>query len=199
MPQLDRSRVSSAKLLSVVVDGDYYGRSSAAVPFKWESQPGTPIRLFKRSSGSDSDFNSPVSAPLTPPPSYFSASPSSTKLKRANVRSGSLVNKNRSDPSSPVASSSSSSSSTSSVPSSPMRTSDSYGRNSRRPMWYGSRHYNAKSSGCYGSIIKLFLRDVNSVFYSTPHVSKAWFEGIMHGSLLVRRFSNYSKSDHVWF
>ncbi|KAJ0244894.1 hypothetical protein HA466_0184180 [Hirschfeldia incana] len=158
MPQLDRSRVSSAKLLSVVVDGDYYGGSSAAVPFKWESQPGTPIRLFKRSSGSDSDFSSPVSAPLTPPPSYFSASPSSTKPKR--VHSGSLVTKNRSVPSSPVASSSSSSSSTSSVPSSPRRTSDSYGGNSRRSMLYGSRHYSAKSSGCYGSIIKMFLRDV---------------------------------------
>ncbi|KAJ4915233.1 Uncharacterized protein Rs2_00783 [Raphanus sativus] len=166
MPQLDgldRSRVSTAKLLSVVVDGDYYGGSSAAVPFKWESQPGTPMRLFKRSSGSDSDFNSPVSAPLTPPPSYFGASPSpsSTKPKRANVRSGSLVHKNRSVPSSPAASSSSSSSSMSSVPSSPMRTSDLYGRNSRTPMWYGSKHYNAsRSSGCYGSIIKLFLRDV---------------------------------------
>ncbi|KAF8094061.1 hypothetical protein N665_0371s0040 [Sinapis alba] len=161
MPQLDRSRVSTAKLLSVVVDGDYYGGSSAAVPFKWESQPGTPIRLFKRSSGSDSHFNSPVSAPLTPPPSYFNASPSSsTKPKRANVHSGSLVNKNRSLPSSPAASSSSSSSSTSSVPSSPLRTSDSYGRNSRRSMLYGTRHYNAKSSGCYGSIIKMFLRDV---------------------------------------
>ncbi|KAG2324040.1 hypothetical protein Bca4012_038404 [Brassica carinata] len=159
MPQLDRSRFSTTKLLSVVVDGDYYGGSSAAVPFKWESQPGTPIRLFKRSPGSDSDFSSPVSAPLTPPPSYFGASPSSTKPKR--VHSGSLVNKNRSVPASPAASSSSSSSSTSSVPSSPRRTtSDSYGRNSRRSMLYGSRHYNAKSSGCYGSIIKMFLRDV---------------------------------------
>ncbi|CAH8339741.1 unnamed protein product [Eruca vesicaria subsp. sativa] len=159
MPQLDRSRNSTAKLLPMMLDGDYYGGSSAAVPFKWESQPGTPIRLFKRSSGSDSDFNSPVSAPLTPPPSYFNASPSSTKPKRANVHSGSLVNKNRSVPSSPRASSSSSSSSTSSVPSSPLRTLDSYGSNSRRSVLYGSRHYNAKSSGCYGSIIKMFLRD----------------------------------------
>ncbi|CAH8251412.1 unnamed protein product [Arabidopsis lyrata] len=171
MPQLDRSRVSTTKLiLSVVVDGDYYGGSSAAVPFKWESQPGTPRRLSKRSSSSgfdsDSDFNSPVSAPLTPPPSYFYAYPSSTKPAnpKTNTLFGSLLPKNRSVPSSPASSSSSSSS----VPSSPLRTSDLSRRNRRkRSMWfesassldYGSNHYNnAKSSGCYASIVKVLLR-----------------------------------------
>ncbi|KAG7653353.1 hypothetical protein ISN44_As01g006290 [Arabidopsis suecica] len=172
MPQLDRSRVSTTKLiLSVVADSDYYGGSSAAVPFKWESQPGTPRRLSKRSSSSgfdsDSDFNSPVSAPLTPPPSYFYASPSSTKPvnpRKTNTLFGSLLPKNRSVPSSPASSSSSSSS----VPSSPLRTSDlSRRRNRRRSMWfesassldYGSNHYNnAKSSGCYASIVKVLLR-----------------------------------------
>lgn len=173
MPQLDRSRDSTTELiLSMVVDGDYYGGSSAAVPFKWESQPGTPRRLFNRSSfsrfDSDSDFSSPVSAPLTPPPSYFYASPSSTKpvnSKKTNTLFSSLLPKNRSSPSSP-----SSSSSSSSVPSSPLRTSDlCRRRNRRRSMWfesgssldYGSNRYNnAKSSGCYASIVKVLLRDV---------------------------------------
>ncbi|CAA7026373.1 unnamed protein product [Microthlaspi erraticum] len=156
----------------VVVDGDYYGGSSAAVPFKWESQPGTPSRLFKRSSASgfdsDSDFSSPVSAPLTPPPSYFNASPSSTKSvnpKKNNSHFRSLLAKNRSALSSPAASSSSSSSSTSSVPFSPSRN----GRNNRRSVWlgsaysldYGSNHNNnaKSSSGCYASIVKVLLRD----------------------------------------
>ena len=182
MPQLDRSRVSSAKLLSVVVDGDYYGRSSAAVPFKWESQPGTPIRLFKRSSGSDSDFNSPVSGPLTPPPSYFSASPSSTKPvnpRKPNTHLGSVFNKNRVTPSSPAASSSSSSSTTSS----PLRTHDLYGRNSPRSLWSGSKHYRAKSSGCYASIIKVFLRDVKwflfTLFVILEIICEATFPGFI--------------------
>ncbi|VVA90244.1 unnamed protein product [Arabis nemorensis] len=145
MPQLDRS--SLELIVSVVVDGDYYGGFSAAVPFKWESQPGTPRRLFKRSSpsglDSDSEFNSPVPAPLTPPPSYFQASPSSTKPKKANTPFGSLLPKNRS----------------------------SLSKNRRRSMWlgpassfdYGSNdnnNNNVKSSGCYASIIKVLLRDI---------------------------------------
>ncbi|EOA36113.1 hypothetical protein CARUB_v10011615mg [Capsella rubella] len=185
--EMDRSRVSTAKLLTLVVDGDYYGGSSAAVPFKWESQPGTPRRFFKRSSlsgfDSDSDFSSPVSSPLTPPPSYFYASPSSSSTttkpvnpKKANTLFGSLLPKNRSSPSSPVSSSystSSSSSSTrspsSSVPPSPSRTSDSSRRrNRRRSMWsesassldYGSSNHYARTSGCYASIVKVLLRDV---------------------------------------
>ncbi|KAL1202057.1 hypothetical protein V5N11_015002 [Cardamine amara subsp. amara] len=168
MPQLDGSRVSTTELiLSVVVDGDYYGGSSAAVPFKWESQPGTPRRLFNRSSfscfDSDSDLNSPVSAPLTPPPSYFYSSPSSTKPvnpKRTTTLFGSLLPKNRSSPSSPASSSSSSSS----VPSSPLMASElCRRRNRRRSMWFesGSSHYNnGKSSGCYASIVKVLLRYV---------------------------------------
>ncbi|XP_010475444.1 PREDICTED: putative protein TPRXL [Camelina sativa] len=182
MTQLDRSRVSTTKLiLSVVVDGDYYGGSSAAIPFNWESQPGTPRRFFKRSSlsgfDSDSDFNSPVSGPLTPPPSYFYTSPSSTKTpvnpKKTNTLFGSLLPKNRSSPSSPASSFTSSSSTrshSSSVTSSPLRTSDSCSRRNRRrsmlfdsaaSLDYGSNHYtNAKSSGCYASIVKMLLRDV---------------------------------------
>ncbi|ESQ36218.1 hypothetical protein EUTSA_v10008904mg [Eutrema salsugineum] len=174
MPQVDRSSFSTAKLLTVIVDGDYYGGSSAAVPFKWESQPGTPRRLFKRSSSSgidsDSDFTSPISAPLTPPPSYFYACPSSStnpaNPKKTNTHFGSVLLKNRSAPSSPAASSSASSSATSS----PLRTPDLYGWNSRRSMWFGSsasslsydsKHCQAKpSSGCYASLVKVLLRDL---------------------------------------
>ncbi|KFK43010.1 hypothetical protein AALP_AA1G067500 [Arabis alpina] len=172
---MDNSMASTTKLiLSAAVDGDYYGGSSAAVPFKWESQPGTPRKLFKRSSSSgfdsDSDFNSPVSAPLTPPPSYFHAPSSSTKPKKTNTLFGSLLPKNRSSLSSP-ASCSSSSSSSSSIPTSPLRTSELCCRkNRRRSMWlasassfdYGSNHSNnnVKSFGCYASIIKVLLRDV---------------------------------------
>ncbi|XP_007033579.2 PREDICTED: uncharacterized protein LOC18602255 [Theobroma cacao] len=42
----------------------YYGGVSGAVPFMWESQPGTPKYTF-------SDASLP---PLTPPPSYYSKS-----------------------------------------------------------------------------------------------------------------------------
>lgn len=44
----------------------YYGGAPRAVPFRWESQPGTPIRDFA-SSDAGSSF-----PPLTPPPSYHS-------------------------------------------------------------------------------------------------------------------------------
>ncbi|XP_030456918.1 uncharacterized protein LOC115677808 [Syzygium oleosum] len=44
----------------------YYGGAPRAVPFQWESQPGTPIRDFA-SSDAGSSF-----PPLTPPPSYYS-------------------------------------------------------------------------------------------------------------------------------
>ncbi|KAL3530960.1 hypothetical protein ACH5RR_010282 [Cinchona calisaya] len=39
----------------------YYGDSSVAIPFRWESQPGTPKVNF---------HESPPLPPLTPPPSY---------------------------------------------------------------------------------------------------------------------------------
>ncbi|CAF2051849.1 uncharacterized protein BNAA09G49600D [Brassica napus] len=148
MSQQDRPSASTTNLLPVVMNGDYYGGSSAAVPFKWESQPGTPRQR-----------HSPVSPPLTPPPSYFYASLSSTKPvnpRKPNTHLGSVFNKNRVTPSSPAASSSSSSSTTSS----PLKRHDLYGRNSPRSLWSGSKHYRAKSSGCYASIIKVFLRDV---------------------------------------
>ncbi|KAJ8476035.1 hypothetical protein OPV22_019762 [Ensete ventricosum] len=41
----------------------YYGVAAGAVPFQWESEPGTPKNIV-------SDGNLP---PLSPPPSYFSS------------------------------------------------------------------------------------------------------------------------------
>ncbi|XVF84201.1 hypothetical protein PTKIN_Ptkin17bG0006400 [Pterospermum kingtungense] len=56
----------------------YYGGVSGAVPFMWESQPGTPKYTF-------SDTSPP---PLTPPPSYYSKS--SSKPTKKQSRSGFL-------------------------------------------------------------------------------------------------------------
>ncbi|XP_016901982.2 uncharacterized protein LOC103496610 isoform X2 [Cucumis melo] len=47
----------------------YYGGATGAIPFRWESRPGTPKHTF-------SDTSIP---PLTPPPSYFSSSHSTSK------------------------------------------------------------------------------------------------------------------------
>ncbi|XP_038882810.1 uncharacterized protein LOC120073955 [Benincasa hispida] len=51
----------------------YYGGLAGAVPFVWESQPGTPIHRF-------SDDLTPT---LTPPPSYFSDSVKKPLKKRS--------------------------------------------------------------------------------------------------------------------
>ncbi|XP_022925049.1 uncharacterized protein LOC111432413 [Cucurbita moschata] len=51
----------------------YYAGLAGAVPFGWESQPGTPIHRF-------SDDLTP---PLTPPPSYFSDSLKKPPKKRS--------------------------------------------------------------------------------------------------------------------
>ncbi|KAE8039389.1 hypothetical protein FH972_011806 [Carpinus fangiana] len=55
---------------------DYHGGASASVPFKWESEPGTPKLKFRK--------NTTALPPLTPPPAYFSAS-----TKRPAVRKSS--------------------------------------------------------------------------------------------------------------
>lgn len=56
----------------------YYGGVSGAVPFTWESRPGTPKHTFMESS----------LPPLTPPPSYYSNSidkKASKKLSRSGL------------------------------------------------------------------------------------------------------------------
>lgn len=74
MPKMEgvsRARALSSKETRVSVDtGEtsfrvYYGATGAAVPFMWESQPGTP----KHPIFSKNDNTLP---PLTPPPSYCS-------------------------------------------------------------------------------------------------------------------------------
>ncbi|KAM3347153.1 hypothetical protein ACQJBY_021242 [Aegilops geniculata] len=67
----------------------YYGVSSAgAVPFLWESQPGTPKNAV-------SDAAMP---PLTPPPSYYAAG-STAAAKRHAARKGKAAGGNRFRPS----------------------------------------------------------------------------------------------------
>jgi Protein of unknown function (DUF688) len=56
----------------------YYGKASGSVPFLWESQPGTPKHP---STTTASTKDQHVFPPLTPPPSYFSYSESSSKKK----------------------------------------------------------------------------------------------------------------------
>ncbi|KAJ4719183.1 NADPH oxidase activator, partial [Melia azedarach] len=159
---------------------DYYHDGvSVSVPFRWESEPGTPKIRFRES---------PL-PPLTPPPSYYSSSlksplaknPNKSTLfssifpKRATSRKANLL-------SSPASSSSSSSSSQTSspwstsysVPSSPASFRGRYEMSSPRLSSYDSRAVEdheessgsggvsalcfARSRGCYSSLIKLFLR-----------------------------------------
>lgn len=52
----------------------YYGEAAGAIPFVWESQPGTPkYTLFENAS----------LPPLTPPPSYVSSTPTSKSMHRS--------------------------------------------------------------------------------------------------------------------
>ncbi|KAI4306926.1 hypothetical protein L6164_030167 [Bauhinia variegata] len=95
----------------------YYGEAPVAVPFMWESQPGTPKHPLSESS---------LPAPLTPPPSYSCNSKSKTKTRnsKTNVLSGilpmfSCSRKSHVSPSSSWSSSTSSSSSWSAAYSSP--------------------------------------------------------------------------------
>ncbi|KAF9670947.1 hypothetical protein SADUNF_Sadunf13G0122100 [Salix dunnii] len=119
--------VSMAKLSTE----DYHVGASVAVPFTWESQPGTPKIRFREN---------PL-PPLTPPPSYFYNTPErpTKKLSKSSLLNSIFPKRSASKtnlPASPASSSSSSSSSsrlssswsaTYSVPSSPMKFSKSRG------------------------------------------------------------------------
>ncbi|CAK7340185.1 unnamed protein product [Dovyalis caffra] len=106
----------------------YYGGASGAIPFMWESSPGTPKHTF-------ADTSIP---PLTPPPSYHSTSKSNSthKYVKPNLLTSifhRLTPKGtRMSPSSSMSSSTSSSSSSSSFYSSP------------------SNFKHSKSKKCYG-------------------------------------------------
>ncbi|KAF9595557.1 hypothetical protein IFM89_000694 [Coptis chinensis] len=95
----------------------YYGGASGAIPFNWESQPGTPKNKFCDSS----------LPPLTPPPSFHSNSikdsKKSSKYKLIHTIFPRLsVRKTHATPASPISSSPSWSSSMSSSPSTSMNS-----------------------------------------------------------------------------
>ncbi|XP_022993995.1 uncharacterized serine-rich protein C215.13-like [Cucurbita maxima] len=79
----------------------YYGGATGAIPFRWESRPGTPKHTY-------SDTSIP---PLTPPPSYYSSSHSTSKPSPKPTRFTSIFRKSRTASSFSFSSSSSSSSS----------------------------------------------------------------------------------------
>ncbi|XP_044474019.1 uncharacterized protein LOC123202258 [Mangifera indica] len=62
----------------------YYGGVAVAVPFLWESQPGTP---------KCNKFGEKALPPLTPPPSYYTSSPNIEQkpIKKRRFRSLSLL------------------------------------------------------------------------------------------------------------
>ena len=127
----DDKKVFSKRLardfsLSSLNTEDYHVGASVAVPFTWESQPGTPKIKFREN---------PL-PPLTPPPSYSYKNPKreAKKLSKSNILDSifpKCSTRKANLPLSPAASSSSSSSklssswSTCSVPSSPARVSKS--------------------------------------------------------------------------
>ncbi|KVI03697.1 hypothetical protein Ccrd_017980, partial [Cynara cardunculus var. scolymus] len=83
----------------------YYGGAPVAVPFKWESQPGTPRVGF---------HETPL-PPLTPPPSFLFNSPKTPNKKTSKSKGGILLavlprfsRKTHNSPASPASSESSS-------------------------------------------------------------------------------------------
>ncbi|XP_039136546.1 uncharacterized protein LOC120273874 [Dioscorea cayenensis subsp. rotundata] len=142
----------------------YYGVASGAVPFMWESQPGTPKNTM----------HTPTLPPLTPPPSYHSNLHNKKTTKKNSKGHSNLINtilprlalKNKTQPSSPASSPlSSSSSSFNSSGKYPRRRqscstrlsfssagdeedSDDIGRSPRSTLCFGMRH------GAAGVIMK---------------------------------------------
>lgn len=92
----------------------YYGGAPVAVPFKWESQPGTPRVRFRET---------PL-PPLTPPPSFLFNSPTTPSKKNSKPKGGILhavfprLTSTRKNQNSPLSSTSSSESSSLFPPSS---------------------------------------------------------------------------------
>ncbi|MBA0609524.1 hypothetical protein Godav_021563 [Gossypium davidsonii] len=134
----------------VVSCEDYHEGATVAIPFNWESEPGTP---------KVKSCEIPRLPPLTPPPSYFYATPKRTSVKqhsKPKLLNTIFPKRLRRKPRvqlSPAASSSSSSSSASSsrssspwpraysVPSSPISASNLYAGNElpRGELFSGSR------------------------------------------------------------
>ncbi|XWS74426.1 hypothetical protein CRYUN_Cryun02cG0215000 [Craigia yunnanensis] len=145
---------------------DYHGGASVAVPFNWESEPGTP-KVKSREI--------PSLPPLTPPPSYFYSTPKRTVKNHSKPKLLDTIFPKRSwrktcvqfSPASSSSSSASSSRSSSpwprsySVPSSPIRASSLYAQNelSRARLFCDSRadeeehqYESSVSAPCFGRV-----------------------------------------------
>ncbi|KAI3829943.1 hypothetical protein L1987_04075 [Smallanthus sonchifolius] len=100
-------RLSSEMSIHLSPGEVYYGGAPVAVPFKWESQPGTPRVRF---------HETPL-PPLTLPPSFLFNSPKTPNKKMSKPKGGFLhavlprLTSTRKNPNSPVSSASSDSSS----------------------------------------------------------------------------------------
>lgn len=128
----------------------YYGDAPVAVPFKWESQPGTPrVRFHEK----------PL-PPLTPPPSFLFNSPQTPSRKISKPKGGILqailprftsTRKNHSSPASPASSESSSLFSPSSYSDSPspLHIHNNYMRNRRKSFDNQDRYGSPVSTLCF--------------------------------------------------
>ncbi|KAK8683681.1 hypothetical protein V6N13_039733 [Hibiscus sabdariffa] len=170
----------SSRVVSIInlASEDYDQGATAAVPFNWESEPGTPKIKCRGEI--------PRLPPLTPPPSYFYSTPKRTdknQYSKPKLLHTILPKRLRRKPRvqlSPASSSSSSSSASSprssspwprsySVPSSPIRASNLYAGDElpRAKLFSGSRankkdEYSASTS-CFGGA----ARAVSRGFFST--------------------------------
>ncbi|CAA0834463.1 Unknown protein [Striga hermonthica] len=129
LSKLSRERHNPLKQGDASFRVPYYGGAHCAVPFLWESEPGTP----KHRHG-----HGPITPPLTPPPYYFSGPHAQSSKTKTRSSSSNVINSifpkmpsskkfnklhNSNSNSSPLFSphsSSSSSSSSYSVPSTPV-------------------------------------------------------------------------------
>lgn len=89
------SNMSNSSIEAAGGGGEYHAQELAAVPFVWESSPGTPKRhITKKSSNHKFEYIIP---PLTPPPSYeyrnhkIRSVCSSTKKKKQNDANVNLI------------------------------------------------------------------------------------------------------------
>lgn len=120
----------------------YYGGATGAIPFRWESRPGTPKHTFSETS----------IPPLTPPPSYYSTLHSASKASSKPTLLSSIFprltpRKSRTSPSfSSSSGSSSSSSSLASWPSSRSSSSSSPSAFVRPKFFKRRRHFSDSPS-----------------------------------------------------
>lgn len=163
--QITTRNLKLSRELSMEDTNNYHGGVSVSVPFRWESEPGTPKIMFKEN---------PL-PPLTPPPSYYSQKTPSRSSKKSSMshildiwpkRGNRKSVKSSGVPSSPVFSYSSSSSSGSSfsTPASPVgplkfqRRSQDFDKDGGISSLCFGGGANPRFRGCYASMIKVLLR-----------------------------------------